>query len=157
MIDGSCYREGRNRKIFVIFGWHCLWFLPFIPSHFPSLSSRVKCWTGKDSEQKKQKNKNIENMTDWRFPFLSISPGVACPFSTFSLFPFSILPYNSSFWHFSFFIIFIWACHMVPLSFLSISISVSFPFCFFFSFGAFSSCIVLPGHSEWVLVCLCMS
>lgn len=139
MIDGSCYREVRNWKIFVIFGWHCFCSLFYIPLlfTFPSISlpPRGKCWKGKlQKNQKKQKNKTLKT---WKigeavsFPFRASDPAfLACPFSFFlsySLFSFIQLITL-------FCILFFWSLHLsmsydsiFPFfsAFLSISISIS--------------------------------
>lgn len=115
----------------------------------PSPGEVLKGKTSEESE--KTKKQNIENMKDWRgcfFSFSSIRPGVPCM---------SFFFYNSSpFSAFCFFDLFIWACHMIPyfLFFLLFFLS---RFLFPESFFSQVPCIVLPGHSEWVLVCLCMS
>lgn len=131
MIDGSCYREGRNWKIFVIFGWHCLCFyvlflflLSFIfPhfTHFPLFLSSGKCWQGRlQKNQKKTKKKQIiEIMKDWRgcfFSFLSIWPGVPC-MSFFLSFAYSLCSLHTT--------------HPLHLLFL-ISFHFSMSYCFYF-------------------------
>lgn len=163
MIDGSCYREGRNWKIFVIFGWHCFCvFSPFIYTPllcaFPSISppwGSVECGRFQKN-QKKSKKQNFEIMKDWRGCFYSLRASdpalLACAFFfkipvSYSLFS----SYNSS--SFSAYVF------VDIVSFQHIILFFRFFPRFLFPTSLFSQvlCIVLPGHSEWVLVCLCMS
>ena len=123
--------------------------------------SRGKCWKGRlQKNQKKQKNKTLKT---WKigevvsFPFWASDPAfLACPFSYSIL---CSLPYSWTH-HPSCILFFFWSLHL-SMSYDSIFLFFCFSFYLHFHFPSRFPpqvpCIVLPGHSEWVLVCLCMS
>lgn len=142
MIDGSCYREGRSWKIFVIFGWHCFCFL-FISSHLPSLPSRGKWLKGEDSEQKNRKTKHWKHdRLEGFFSWASV-PALHVLFS--SLFSIQL----SSFRHF-------FVDFHLSMSYDSIVFSFCLHFRFLFVFPVEFPASFYPGTaSEFWSACVC--
>jgi hypothetical protein len=89
MIDGSCYREGRDWKLFVISGLHCFFFLT-VSFPFPQIQhSPFRSNSGErvHGTQKKHRKTKTQGRLEAVSCLLSIRHGVSC-MSFSSLFSF---------------------------------------------------------------------
>ena len=119
MIDGSCYREGRNWKNLVIFGLHFLFSLPFSPSFSFTVwtpESEYPATQTKNEKEKKKEEHNVWNTGGCSFSlehqtrrFLHVISSVSyliCPSLSvhpISLYFLSFFPFFSFPKHFAFF------------------------------------------------------